>query len=553
MKKCPSCYAILRESTKPTPVPALQQKPTDGTAEVSAVRVRHDCSQSAIVTGLTPLPSAEAQISSANGPSEPGDSQTGSPDPLGAPIEKMTEAGAGSTTKIVEAEPTSATGKEEVNQAGIEHSANATGQFCRHCGAAMESGSAFCGDCGTHKIRPDRLKISLSELIDEAMATKLSELIDEAMATKFCTQCGARVIEGKRFYHKCGQQIGKLISEAPMPNTAPAPALTPPEVEKAQTQRNSDGYDGLRGPAGSRKRSAMSLTHVDMLSIQHAIDLYEKNFPHQPSPSAEVALAWLASRRGHPGWRRGVASPVKRLITLLRHDRSIAAASNPQLVAEETPRHAWRYPITLAGGAIVVVVAAAVITPFHINNRQGSSVPSVTGDARQRTSLNHSPSQDEDTSSVESSSTIADHDQAGVPDVAVPKSDNHADIQNTLNDWAKAMNNNDVTLQLRYYSDRLDRYFLARNVTQEFVAQDKARFYRKGNHIVAFHIGNVTVDKQSGQQAAVSLIKRWEIFTGLGTKSGETRSRLWLTRRGNQWTITGEQDLLNLQPARSKT
>ena len=164
MKKCLSCNAVLRESTKPTPIPALRQKPTDGTAEVSAVRVRHDCTQSGIVTGPTPLPSAEAQISSANGPSEPEDSQTGSPDPLGAPVEKMIEAGAESTTKIVEAEPTSVTGKEEVNQAGVEHSADATGQFCRHCGAAMESGSAICGDCGTHKIRPDRLKISLSRV-----------------------------------------------------------------------------------------------------------------------------------------------------------------------------------------------------------------------------------------------------------------------------------------------------------------------------------------------------------------------------------------------------
>jgi hypothetical protein len=311
-----------------------------------------------------------------------------------------------------------------------------------------------------------------------------------------------------------------------------------------------------------------------MLSIQHAIDLYEKNFPHQPSPSAEVALAWLASRRGHPGRPYGIALPVKRLMTLLRHDRSVAAASKPQLVAEETPRHAlWRHPLTLAGGAIVAVGAAAVITSFHINNRQGSSVPSVTGDARQPASLttprvaeapspaiaegspsggpavHHSPSQDEDTSSVESSSTIADQDQGGVPHVAVPKSDSHADIQNTLNDWAKAMNSNNVTLQMRYYSDRLDRYFRARNVTQEFVLQDKARFYRKGNHIVAFHIGNVTVDKQSPQQAAVSLIKRWEIFNPSGTKSGETRSRLWLTRRGNQWMITGEQDLIDLQPA----
>ena len=565
MKKCPSCYAILSESTKSTPVPALQQKAIDGTPAVSAVRVPNECSQSGTVSGLMPLPSAEAPIFSPTGPSEPGDSQTGSPDPLGAPIDKMIEAATESTPKIVEAESTSVTGKEEVSQAGVDHSADATGQFCRFCGAAIESGRTVCGACGMHKIRPDRLEISLSELIDEVMATK------------FCTQCGARVTEGKRFYQKCGQQTEKLNSETPS-DAALAPKLTSPKVEKAQTQLNSDGYDGLRGPAGSRRRSTMSLTPVDMLSIQHAIDLYEKNFPHQPSPSAEVALAWLASRRGHPGWRRGVASPVKRLITLLRHDRSIAAASKPQLVAEETPRHAWRHPITLAGGAIVVVVAAAVITPFHINNRQGSSVPSVTGGGRQRASLNagraaeeepsaaiaeespsggpavnHSPSQDKDSSSVESSSTIADHDQAGVPDVAVPKSDNHADIQNTLNDWAKAMNNNDVTSQLRYYSDRLDRYFLARNVTQEFVAQDKARFYRKGNHIVAFHIGNVTVDKQSAQQAAVSLVKHWQIFTGSGTKSGETRSRLWLTRRGNQWTITGEQDLINLQPARSKT
>jgi rubrerythrin len=45
MKKCPSCYAIMKESIKPSAVPALQQKPTNGTPEVSAVRVRYECSQ----------------------------------------------------------------------------------------------------------------------------------------------------------------------------------------------------------------------------------------------------------------------------------------------------------------------------------------------------------------------------------------------------------------------------------------------------------------------------------------------------------------------------
>ncbi len=516
MKKWPARYPTWRKSTRPAQVPAWQQEPTHGSPEVSAFRTPYEGSEAAIASGLIPMPSAECPTSSVSGLDEPWDVQTGFPGPLGTPMEKMTEAGTGPTPKIREAVSTPATGKED-NQAGVEQSADATGQFCRHCGAAMELGSAFCSDCGRHNIHPDRLKI------------RLSQLIDEALPTKFCTKCGARVTKGEPSCHQCGLQIEKLTSETPS-DAAVAPRLPSPEVEKARTQLNSDGYDELRRPAASIRRSATSLTHVDMLSIQHAIDLYETKFPQRPSPSAEVALAWLASRRGHRGWRRRVASPVKGFMTLLRLGPGIADASKPKLLAEETRRRAWRHPITLAGGAIVLVVGTAVITPFHNNNRQGSSVPGAKGDARQRTSrtkdrvaeeepsaaiageaslgkpaVNQFPSQDEDTSAIESSSTIAGHDQAGVPDVALGQSDKYAEIQNTLHDWAQAMNNNDVALQMRYYSDRLDRYFLARNVTQKAVVQDKVRFYRKGNHIVAFHVANVTVDKQSAQQAAVSL------------------------------------------------
>jgi hypothetical protein len=45
MKKCPSCYAIMRELTRPTSVPAMQLKATDGSPEVSAARVRYECGQ----------------------------------------------------------------------------------------------------------------------------------------------------------------------------------------------------------------------------------------------------------------------------------------------------------------------------------------------------------------------------------------------------------------------------------------------------------------------------------------------------------------------------
>jgi hypothetical protein len=75
----------------------------------------------------------------------------------------------------------------------------------------------------------------------------------------------------------------------------------------------------------------MTLTPADMLSIQHAIDLYEKKFPHKPSPSAEVALAWLANRRRRGTWRHAIATPVTRLLSFFRHHRSVAprSASNP--------------------------------------------------------------------------------------------------------------------------------------------------------------------------------------------------------------------------------
>ena len=39
MKKCPTCYAIMRESVTPTQIPELQHKPVDGTPEVSAARL----------------------------------------------------------------------------------------------------------------------------------------------------------------------------------------------------------------------------------------------------------------------------------------------------------------------------------------------------------------------------------------------------------------------------------------------------------------------------------------------------------------------------------
>jgi hypothetical protein len=45
MKKCPICYAIMRESITPTQMHELQHKPIDGTPKVSVAGIRYECSQ----------------------------------------------------------------------------------------------------------------------------------------------------------------------------------------------------------------------------------------------------------------------------------------------------------------------------------------------------------------------------------------------------------------------------------------------------------------------------------------------------------------------------
>ena len=41
-------------------------------------------------------------------------------------------------------------------------------------------------------------------------------------------------------------------------------------------------------------------------------------------------------------------------------------------------------------------------------------------------------------------------------------------------------------------TDELNRRFLVRNVTSDFVARDKEEFYRRGRRIIDYHIDNVS-------------------------------------------------------------
>jgi ketosteroid isomerase-like protein len=119
-----------------------------------------------------------------------------------------------------------------------------------------------------------------------------------------------------------------------------------------------------------------------------------------------------------------------------------------------------------------------------------------------------------------------------------------SDIQQTLAGWAQATNNNDLDRELSFYGDRVDRYFLARNVTREFVGKDKERFYRIGERFISYQIDNVSIEQSSPDEAVALLTKHWVVgYTGGNTHSDQTNSRLWLKQEQARWGITGEQDL----------
>ena len=124
-------------------------------------------------------------------------------------------------------------------------------------------------------------------------------------------------------------------------------------------------------------------------------------------------------------------------------------------------------------------------------------------------------------------------------------SETRPDVRSTLNGWAAAIKANDLTTELGYYGDVLDRYFLRRSVTKQFIAEDKQRFYAVGKHFIDYYVDQVVIDQTSPITATISVVKHWQVSasTESGVDNGETRSRLWFTRTGGDWKITGEQDL----------
>lgn len=129
--------------------------------------------------------------------------------------------------------------------------------------------------------------------------------------------------------------------------------------------------------------------------------------------------------------------------------------------------------------------------------------------------------------------------------VEQPTEDVQSEITETLSMWAAEQAQNDAVKTADYYAEHVDRYFLQRKVTREFVEADKEAFLNTGKRIQNFAIGNLQFEAISPTAATVILTKSWAIFNPeeATTAQGSTRSRVWLKRTVEGWKIDGEQDL----------
>lgn len=107
------------------------------------------------------------------------------------------------------------------------------------------------------------------------------------------------------------------------------------------------------------------------------------------------------------------------------------------------------------------------------------------------------------------------------------------------------MASNNAEAQASFYAEAVDRYFLRRNVTREYVRSDKQAFLNAGRRLQSFTIANISVQITSSGAAVVSLTKSWMVLdpTRTAAKARSTRSRLWLKPIAGSWKISGEQDL----------
>jgi serine/threonine protein kinase len=117
-----------------------------------------------------------------------------------------------------------------------------------------------------------------------------------------------------------------------------------------------------------------------------------------------------------------------------------------------------------------------------------------------------------------------------------------SEVHQGLNGWSGAARSHDLDSQMTYYADTVDPYFKRRHVSKAEIQSDRAVAYRRYSRLDV-QLSNISVVfDQTGTQATATFDKTFA-FEGEKHFSGSVYTKLWLTKFGSRWLITGERDL----------
>lgn len=234
--------------------------------------------------------------------------------------------------------------------------------------------------------------------------------------------------------------------------------------------------------------------------------------------------------------------------TYIANKRSVSDAEHPPEIPPLSSRvRGLGYPSLIL--CILLILGATVATRLYFSY----SLPS-TNTMRHLTAASAPPSIAVDNSSLDESVAAikaASKHPAARASLGDEEDEKIKDVTDTLLDWASAASNNDVVTETSFYAPRLKRYFLQRNVSREYVGNDKRAYRERGNVMQSLKISDLSFQFSSDAEAIVSLSKTWSVLGPSQREEVHTgRSRLWLRRTPGGWKIVGEQDLKALMAGR---
>jgi len=115
-------------------------------------------------------------------------------------------------------------------------------------------------------------------------------------------------------------------------------------------------------------------------------------------------------------------------------------------------------------------------------------------------------------------------------------------LSGALGQWISATNARDLAGQMDFYMPRLDAFYLARNVTRDFVRAEKARAFSGADLVDIRAAEPEIIFRDRGRTAVMRFRKQYRI-EGRRARRGEVVQELRWRRTPRGWKITSERDI----------